>query len=92
MKEISCTTGNEREWCVVIRSRVLVVRAWRRDYERVVAIILGVSYLISTSHDCQRLTNRIPFPVHDSPVPSFLFGLPDTFAQSLWAHVPIRQP
>jgi hypothetical protein len=25
-REISCTTVNEREWCVVIRSRVLVVK------------------------------------------------------------------
>jgi hypothetical protein len=55
-------------------------------------MILGVSYFVSTFQNRQRLTDRVPFPIHDSPVPSLLFGLPDTIAQSLWAHVPIRQP
>jgi hypothetical protein len=37
-----------------------------------------------------RMTDRVPLPVHDSSVPSLLFRLLNTFAQSLGGHIPKR--
>jgi hypothetical protein len=71
---------NGESW-VVSRSREGVYKRLGEGNGHDPGCILFRQY---SSFHKQRLTDRVPLPIHDSAVPSFLFRLPDTYAQRFW--------